>query len=721
MINVELKYDKGNYTMNAYVSSKLPWYEWHTVRDRLRAFLSYCLRGKKGYGMRLVPGQWGIGFCDMEKNYIQANPTYWGSTQNQQFLITKAVLNHEAGHARFSSLASIVNTSPALKNMFNLLEDYRIEWIMSQESIESEKLFLYLRKYLNNMTPPLSEYITKLGADNPELVIHMIFRWRLGKDPSDNQQLSDITKRRWKVVKPWIEGIPYCVDDMAVRVTSTKILDFLGIPYDYNSKELKELAEKLKEMLGENERKGNRNQDTDPVDKNPFGNTPSINTGGSSNGKTNEDTSRDGSASEKNSDGDSKDNNRASGGNTSKSTSKKSSNTSSGSSSIGGNEDKSETADANSQGTQTSNAEENKSGNEQEVGKGSGEDSDKKSTKEESTEASGSEKKEADSSKTNKGNVGKIKDQFEVPKGWESDKNLDKEALGFGDTNPQDTDDAETNGDGDNIDRHLPTFSPSSGQGGVGYGGDLALGSYAEILEDARPTAKAIVRKLKLPQPKASDTEDDSEGRFDVRNYISDRDTPFSVRNSKGKKAPTMAIHIVIDRSGSMGGAPILGAKLAAMVFYLVCEELKIPCAITCLEGIIKISEFDRPNNLVLPRIGGVYASGGTNTQPTMKYVEESLKKRNENIKQIVFIHDGFPNDPEAFKYWAKSLKNIQLTGVLLTDIYQAYSATSNNDYLKTTTDSLSKLFGEKNFIACNSKQLPERWCNMIKHKRKIS
>ena len=82
----------------------LPWYEWRNIRNRLFAFGS-AVQGVSPYQMELEPdpAKCPSGYTNFAKRLIMVNPTLFEVTPEAQYLLTKAVLCHEAGHRRFTT------------------------------------------------------------------------------------------------------------------------------------------------------------------------------------------------------------------------------------------------------------------------------------------------------------------------------------------------------------------------------------------------------------------------------------------------------------------------------------------------------------------------------------------------------------------------------------------------------------------------------------------
>ena len=121
---------------------------------------------------------------------------------------------------------------------------------------------------------------------------------------------------------------------------------------------------------------------------------------------------------------------------------------------------------------------------------------------------------------------------------------------------------------------------------------------------------------------------------------------PLVSRFEKEKEKPSLAMVLVIDKSGSMSGEPIVMARQAA----LATSEL--------LSGRdqIAVLGFDSNPQLICPltnannqgkiatAIESLDASGGTNLQPAMVQAREILESSNAKIKHVIAMTDGQTN-----------------------------------------------------------------------------
>ncbi|MHB1455319.1 MAG: vWA domain-containing protein [Armatimonadota bacterium] len=241
---------------------------------------------------------------------------------------------------------------------------------------------------------------------------------------------------------------------------------------------------------------------------------------------------------------------------------------------------------------------------------------------------------------------------------------------------------------------------------GVGGGRPITPEPYMDILEPAMPVYQELLRELKAEEPKAITGASMYPGKLKMRYNMRDKDKPYAKKSLRGLTTPTMALSLVLDRSGSMCDM-IVELKTMSMAIYLTCEKLKIPLEIWALEGAIRIKAFDEWSPNVLAKIAGVWAGGGTNMVPTLTSAVESLSKRKEELKQIVLVHDGSPSDYDEVVCWRKTLHQISVFAMHI----------CNGGAVPILMERMTELFGAQSFCLAPIEQIPRLWGSFIKVK----
>lgn len=113
---------------------------------------------------------------------------------------------------------------------------------------------------------------------------------------------------------------------------------------------------------------------------------------------------------------------------------------------------------------------------------------------------------------------------------------------------------------------------------------------------------------------------------------------------------PDMAVGIMIDLSGSMGGDKITVARQCAYITHSFCTKLGIPCFVighyTCGDRVEMVSvadenSIDRNDPI---RIFSLQAGGCNRDGYALKYCMEKLKRITAEQKLLMVISDGRPN-----------------------------------------------------------------------------
>jgi hypothetical protein len=227
----------------------LKWYEYLPNRDHIEL-----------WARSLAPGRISTLRWDLEQDTAWFNPTYRsiginpsavGKTPREQWRGTRAMTAHECGHANFTGES--LGEGDALHQVSNILEDQRIEWLMTNAFPNLGNEFRYLHRWFWNKAEP-----TKTD-DDPQHVLAaaLLHRWErwLGIKPSKRKRksasktlvskisLSEENEKRWKTVRPWVEESWVASSSDDVVAIAKRILEFLKIP------EKTKLPDWLKKLL----------------------------------------------------------------------------------------------------------------------------------------------------------------------------------------------------------------------------------------------------------------------------------------------------------------------------------------------------------------------------------------------------------------------------------------------------------------------------------------
>lgn len=250
---------------------------------------------------------------------------------------------------------------------------------------------------------------------------------------------------------------------------------------------------------------------------------------------------------------------------------------------------------------------------------------------------------------------------------------------------------------------------------GIGqYQPDVIGRAYNHIYQDALPIAQVLIKELKAEAPKAVKAPSRYPGKIRARYLIRDGSKPFAQEKLVGIKTPKMAMTLILDRSGSMSSM-MYNLQVMTTAIYLACEKLRIPLAIWALEGQVHLKKHDEWGPHVLAKIAGLEAVTGTQMMPTIKDATAELKKRPEEMKQVVVIHDGSPCDGSEVISWRNSLRPISHYCMY---ICKAPNSKAARGKLERRSPSLEALFGAQNYCVAYIDEVAKYWCSYLKCKR---
>ena len=138
---------------------------------------------------------------------------------------------------------------------------------------------------------------------------------------------------------------------------------------------------------------------------------------------------------------------------------------------------------------------------------------------------------------------------------------------------------------------------------------------------------------------------------------------PVSCRVEKEKETPSLALALVIDRSGSMGGEKLPWAKEAA----------KSTVNLLTPKDFLTVIAFDNSTHVIVPiqnvtdtknietEIATIEAAGGTNLYPALASAYEQLNQVQAKFKHLIVLTDGY-GAPGDFEGIARRMTNALMT-----------------------------------------------------------
>jgi len=123
-------------------------------------------------------------------------------------------------------------------------------------------------------------------------------------------------------------------------------------------------------------------------------------------------------------------------------------------------------------------------------------------------------------------------------------------------------------------------------------------------------------------------------------------------KNALPNENPEIAIGLLLDESGSMGGSDrATSARASAIIIYDFCRALNIPIMVyghsTSRGGVdlYSYAEFEAIDRDDCYRMMDISSRGSNRDGAALRYVADQLSKRQEDIKLLILVSDGQPAD----------------------------------------------------------------------------
>ena len=226
----------------------------------------------------------------------------------------------------------------------------------------------------------------------------------------------------------------------------------------------------------------------------------------------------------------------------------------------------------------------------------------------------------------------------------------------------------------------------------AGFISDRQLAPPGPLLHAAEPLAAELVARLALPEVARTPEWTDRHGRLSLRAAIRSQDvTPFVVPTEPEPDPASVAVGVLLDRSGSMDGVRLAAAQTAAAVLHLACRELEIWHAVITFEGAETVVRTGDATERALARLAGLLANTGSSMGAAYRALLDEMSARPEALRLLVVIHDGEPQDPDAVRQLnaCADAARIEVLGLGL-------------ELEATNRRAMRQLFGER-FIDCRT------------------
>ncbi len=240
----------------------------------------------------------------------------------------------------------------------------------------------------------------------------------------------------------------------------------------------------------------------------------------------------------------------------------------------------------------------------------------------------------------------------------------------------------------------LPTGPANTAPGlGTGFGEDdlprlpakgktLEPAPYQQLEETVRPGATRLAEALKEPQPDQRPSPHEYRGRYNFRQEVRTPDTPHLARQDVGIAKRSLALYVLVDRSGSMDryeqavrealltiylaavqvGIPIGIAYFGEDDFYLRGEPLH-PDRITVEQTVAEVTPISEQNSEAAKALIAGYSGWACEEYLDwgLRKAEAELRTRPERMRVLLVIHDGEPVfRTRTTSDWALSLTHLR-------------------------------------------------------------
>jgi nitric oxide reductase activation protein len=231
---------------------------------------------------------------------------------------------------------------------------------------------------------------------------------------------------------------------------------------------------------------------------------------------------------------------------------------------------------------------------------------------------------------------------------------------------------------------------------------------------NAEPLARELIEELSLDRLAAEPEPAERGGRLSVRQYLRDSDRPFLVREEESQTPPVLAMRVVVDHSTSMnhrqgGRMRIESVAEGAMTLHLACEALRIDhrIAVTPQQTVLaERGSGERGKALIAGMVPA--QTGWEDIAVAIQRRSEELLRSGADIRLLLVLHDGYPNDGPDAKKLCQSLRGkVEVIGVLL-------------DPDDGTQRAMGEIFGQDRLVACQSAQLPRKLAAMLRSIRGV-
>lgn len=235
----------------------------------------------------------------------------------------------------------------------------------------------------------------------------------------------------------------------------------------------------------------------------------------------------------------------------------------------------------------------------------------------------------------------------------------------------------------------------------------------------SRQLQKSLIRQLKDSRRGGKQTGLLMGRRLDAH-ALHRNDGKIFYKNALPNETPELAVGLLLDESGSMGGYDrCTYARASAIILYDFCRSLDIPIMVYGHStswhtggntvDLYSYAEFDSYDNDDKYRMMDISARGSNRDGAALRFVAEQLSKRPEQIKLLILVSDGQPADfgysGSAAEEDLRGIKQeYQRKGILF------IAAAIGND-----KENIERIYGESYLDITDLTQLPIKLTNVVK------